>query len=60
MLIGLDQLMIDALLQAILPLWEKILSHGQARSNMLSSVQVLKQNIEAWLLDVKDYGQALY
>ncbi|KAH9656598.1 retrovirus-related pol polyprotein from transposon RE1 [Citrus sinensis] len=55
--IGLGQLVIDALLQDTLPLWEETLSHGEARNNMSLPVRALKQNIEAWPLGyVKGYG----
>ncbi|KAH9779117.1 retrovirus-related pol polyprotein from transposon RE1 [Citrus sinensis] len=55
--IGPGQLVIDALLQDTLPLWEETLSHGEARNNMLLPVRALKQNIEAWPLGyVKGYG----
>ena len=52
-----DQLVIDALPQATVPLWEATLSHGEARNNMSLPVRALKQNIEAWPLGyVKGYG----
>jgi hypothetical protein len=52
--------MIDALLVAIVSIWELILFHGVLRNNLLYLVQALNQNIVNWLTQPrKSLGYAI-
>ena len=60
MLIMQGVLMIDALLVAIVSIWELILFHGVLRNNLLYLVQALNQNIVNWLTRLrKSLGYAI-
>jgi hypothetical protein len=60
MLIMQGVLMIDALLVAIVSIWELILFHGVLRNNLLYLVQALNQNIINWLTQPrKSLGYAI-